>query len=79
MGGCPFIDWGSWEARLVEEGKEEGGLAENLAMAGSFMCHSKMNKEREMHNIHVNRSRHDVEEVMSMSDFDDDKNMSRYI
>ena len=48
-------------------------------MAGSFMCHSKMNKEREMHNIHVNRSRHDVEEVMSMSDFDDDKIRSNYV
>jgi hypothetical protein len=34
---------------------------------------------REMHNIHVNRSRHDVEEVMSMSDFDDDKIRSKYI
>ena len=32
-----------------------------------------------MHNIHVNRSRHDVEEVMSMSDFDDDKIRSKYI
>ena len=63
----------------MEEGKEEGGLAENLAMAGSFMCHSKMNKEREMHNIHVNRYVHDIEEKMSKSDFDDDKNRSRYI
>jgi hypothetical protein len=34
---------------------------------------------REMHNIHVNKSRHDVEEVMSMSDFDDDKIRSNYL
>ena len=71
--------WLGGRERLVEEESKEGELAENLAMAGSFMCHSKMNKEREMHDTHVNRSLHDVEEVMSMSDFDNDKNRSRYI
>jgi hypothetical protein len=34
---------------------------------------------REVHNIHVHRPRHDVEKIMSMSDFDKDKNRSRYI
>jgi hypothetical protein len=38
-----------------------------------------MNNEGEMHHIHVYRPRHGVEEIMSMSDFDNDKNRSRYI
>ena len=38
VGGCLFIDWVRWEARLVKEGKEEEGLAEFLAMAGSSPC-----------------------------------------
>jgi hypothetical protein len=37
VGGCPFSDWVRWEAKLVREGSEEGGLAENLVMAGSFL------------------------------------------
>ena len=37
MGGCPFSDWVRWEAKLVREVSEEGGLAENLVMAGSFL------------------------------------------
>jgi hypothetical protein len=42
-------------------------------------CQTQVNNDREVHNIHVNRSRYGVEEVMSMSDFDDDKNRSRYL
>jgi hypothetical protein len=34
---------------------------------------------RERHNINVYRPRHDVEEIMSMSDLDDDEYRSRYI
>jgi hypothetical protein len=34
---------------------------------------------RERHNINVYRPRHDVEEIMSMSDLDDDKYRIRYI
>jgi hypothetical protein len=78
-GGCPFNCWGSWEARLVEEGREEEGLAENLAMAGSFMCQAQVSNVRERHNINVYRPRYDVEKIISMSDFDNDKNRSRYI
>jgi hypothetical protein len=78
VGGCPFIDWVSWEASLVEEESEEGGLAEFSFHGRPQSCQIQVNEER-VHNIHVNRSRHDVEEVMSMSDFDDDKIRSRYI
>jgi hypothetical protein len=41
VGGCPFICWGSWEARLAREGNEEEGLAEFQVMAGSFLVMSK--------------------------------------
>jgi hypothetical protein len=82
-GGCPISEWGSWEAKLVEEGKEEEGAGRNFCHANIIgrlhSCQIQVNNVRERHNIHVNRYVHDVEEKMSKSDFDDDKNRSRYI
>ena len=68
VGGCPFSDWGSWEASLVEEGSEEKRAGRNFhahTMAGSILANSS-EQLREMHNIHVNRTRHDIEEIMTM-------------
>jgi hypothetical protein len=42
-------------------------------------CQAQVSNVRERHNINVYRPRHDVEEIMFMSDLDDDKYRSRYI
>ena len=63
---------------LQEKKKKRKGWPKILPWSAPS-CQIQVRNVRGRHNIYVSRSEHDVEEIMNMSDFDDDKNISRYI
>jgi hypothetical protein len=91
--GSPLFDWPRWVAahlfvgvvgrQVLQEKKVRRKVAGRNCHANIIgrlhSCQKQVNNVRERHNIHVNRYVHDIEEKMSKSDFDDDKNRSRYI
>ena len=91
--GCLLFDWLGWvaahlivgvvERQVLQEKKVRRKVAGRNCHANTIgrlhSCQIQVNNVRERHNIHVNRYVHDIEEKMSKSDFDDDKNRSRYI
>jgi hypothetical protein len=88
--GCLLFDWLGWvaahlivgvvERQVLQEKKVRRKVAGRNCHANIIgrlhSCQIQVNNVRKRHNINVYRPRYDVEKIISMSDFDNDKNRS---